>query len=137
MLSTAAKAVRLSRPQRQILIDHIDRPRLIRVNIANEMPSLRGMVHDGLLRWAPFHGCTPAWERGSRSHPTHTLITEEGRYALSAILADYAETLVKLGIKLSVEDIMARALGVPIGTKPVTIAAVPGGVPGILVPSDH
>ena len=83
----------LSRSQRDVLIDHIDR----------QVPIIRATIYHGVeARGAAARKITTLalLNRGflqtdTKITPTHTMMTETGRNALASALADWAEALVR------------------------------------------
>lgn len=74
----------LSRLQRDMLIEHIDGG-IVAVDVTR-LNTRDALVDRGLLVHI---------ERGSR--PLRTRLSEDGRAVVAAILADYAETLIRAG----------------------------------------
>jgi hypothetical protein len=87
---SAFEVNQLTGKQRQMLIDHIDGPLDITTRDAHLIPVRNSLIASGMLR-----PDTPA-HIGLR--PRTTILTERGRFALAAILANYAEALVRAGM---------------------------------------
>lgn len=78
---------RLSITQREMLIAHIDREVDIVVAAPHLIPSRTALMNLGLLRRHPANAI----------RPRQTALTEAGRHAVSVILGDYADALVRAG----------------------------------------
>src|SRR5262245_54563680 len=76
----------LSPTQKEFLVDHVDGPRPIR-NFGNEANVRNGLISKGLVRYEQSLNVT--------SRPSATVLTEAGRNALCAVLAVYAERLIR------------------------------------------
>jgi hypothetical protein len=85
---------RLSHAQRQLLIDHIDGE----VAIMGDSKTRRSLLKFGLLKPLP----------PNSPRPRYTALTVLGRHALSIILSQYAETLVRAGYLERPIDVLAR-----------------------------
>lgn len=68
---------------RDLLIEHIDGPRLYRISEQPKGNRIRGAVTTGLLRFDHLQ------------HPKTTMLTERGREALCKALAHWADALVR------------------------------------------
>jgi hypothetical protein len=82
---------RLSHVQREMLIAHIDGPRPVRMmpgpDSKNERRTARSLENFGLL----------SVKRTCEIRPRSTHLTDLGREVLAAVLANYAESLVRAG----------------------------------------
>lgn len=76
--------------QRKMLIDHIDGPIDVTVRDTHLIPVRNSLLANGMLR--------PDSTGQARIRPKATILTERGRYAMAATLANYAEALVKAGM---------------------------------------
>jgi hypothetical protein len=80
---------RLTKSQRDFLIDHIDGE--VAVVLANN--HCISTVRTSLLKAGLLKGSPPNSQR-----PRATLLTERGRMAVGLVLADYADALVRAGV---------------------------------------
>lgn len=80
----------LSDIQRNLLIEHIDGPVAVTRLVPARDRTIRSLLTLRLLRPHPSAGPL------SR-HPRFTALTEAGRHSVAALLADYAEALVRAG----------------------------------------
>ncbi|MHB8271994.1 hypothetical protein [Bradyrhizobium sp.] len=81
----------LSEPKRRILIEHIDGPvPLSRENIFR-IHTVNALLAAGLLKNALQDYSSPV------GRPRALVLTESGRHAVSLLLADYADALVRAG----------------------------------------
>jgi hypothetical protein len=81
----------LSEAKRRILIEHIDGPVPMNRENIYRIHTINSLMGAGLLRNA-LSGPAPALGR-----PRALVLTEDGRWAVSLLLADYAEALVRAG----------------------------------------
>ena len=85
------KAADLSRAQREVLIVHALGPQPVqRSDVQRSDNGRTGIIlmRRGLIRYTGPDG------KCGGSRPTHTLLTEDGRQVVCAILAEYADALV-------------------------------------------
>jgi hypothetical protein len=81
---------RLTAFQRDMLIEHVDGPVDVTVRDHRRVCVRDSLITNGMLR--PDHS-------GPRPiRPKATILTERGRYALAAVLAHYAESLIRAGM---------------------------------------
>jgi hypothetical protein len=84
---TAKMIRKLTIPQRNMLVDHIDGPVDMTLTDPRIIQGRNTLIDQGLLQTSP-----PQAVR-----PRITILTELGRMALAAILAEYADALVRAG----------------------------------------
>jgi hypothetical protein len=80
---------RLTKAQRDLLIDHVDGE--VPVILANN--HYISTIRNSLMKMGLLKSSTP-----HTNWPRATLLTERGRLALSMVLADYADALVRAGL---------------------------------------
>ena len=83
---SAYEISKLTALQRDMLVNHIDGTVDVTLNDHNLVQVRGSLLHNGMIK-----GATPF-------RPRATVLTERGRYALAAVLANYAEALVKAGM---------------------------------------
>jgi hypothetical protein len=79
---------RLSASQRSVLVDHVDGEVGVVVAAYRNLQARNSLIRIGLLRTA-----IPNAPR-----PRSTVLTEEGRRVLGAVLGEYADALVRAGL---------------------------------------
>ena len=79
---------KLSSPQRNLLIDHIDGEVDVTVHGAHLVQCRNALIAYGLLRGSPI----------GASRPRATILTDRGRMAVAIILGDCADMLVRAGL---------------------------------------
>jgi hypothetical protein len=83
---SAYEISKLTALQRDMLVNHIDGTVDVTLNDHNLVQVRGSLLKNGMLK-----GATPF-------RPRVTMLTERGRYALAAVLANYAEALVLAGM---------------------------------------
>lgn len=99
---------RLSRPQVEILLDHVDGTAFVPSGVSTDERSgtRHALVRLRLIRYVG---------GPNTRKPTHTEITEDGRMVLCHALGDYAEALIRAGHGVNgrsvVSEIAAKIAG--------------------------
>jgi hypothetical protein len=83
---SAYEISQLTALQRNMLINHIDGTVDVTLHDHNLVQVRGSLLRNGMIK-----GATPF-------RPRATMLTERGRYALAAVLAHYAEALVRAGV---------------------------------------
>jgi hypothetical protein len=105
----------LTRPKRELLLEHIDGgafiPAPISLRLLARRQTMESLINAGLIR-----------KDGYKS-PRQTLVTEDGRMVMAFVLASYAEALIGAGYTVkangatAISEVAARA------ASPVPLAA--------------
>lgn len=112
-MSVRSIAFNMPKPQRDMLIAHIDGPQP--VTTSGHEWSVRNSLHaKGLL----------AYPVGGPINPTTTHITELGREVLCSILGDYADALVRCGALTENPPIILKHAPKIAADEPLTAAAL-------------
>jgi hypothetical protein len=95
-MSVRSIAFKMPKPQRDLLIAHIDGPQLLA--IGPETSTRTALIDRKLLRFDTY----------ASLRPKNTIITALGREVLCAILGDYADALVRAGALTKVPPIVFK-----------------------------
>lgn len=95
-MSSREIAVRMPKPQRDLLIAHVDGPQPL--TISHESMVRNALLARDLLRF----------DNRASLRPKSTHLTDLGREVLCAILGDYADALVRCGALETIPTIVLR-----------------------------